>query len=101
MAACTLTSCASWKPVHATDGWTLYVKDGAPVDVGRFERALEPAFDLVEERKEWLKGVVEDEAKVRQRVVWEHNINCQICMPYAVNCFGWKRKKCTLPDRSG
>ncbi len=29
---------------------------------------------LVEERKEWLGGVVGDEGKVRQRVVWEHDI---------------------------
>lgn len=53
-----LAGCASWKPVHATDGWTLYVKDGAPVDVARFESALEPAFDIVELRMGPFKGSV-------------------------------------------
>ena len=45
-----LAGCASWTPVHSTSEWTLLVKDGAPVDVARFERVLEPAFDAVEQR---------------------------------------------------
>jgi len=42
--------CAGWTPVHSTAEWKLFVRDGAPVDVARFERVLEPAFDAVEQR---------------------------------------------------
>lgn len=48
LAAFVLAGCASWTPIHSTRDWTLLVKDGAPVDVARFERVLEPAFDVVE-----------------------------------------------------
>ena len=49
-AALCLSSCASWKPVHATPAWTLFVKDDAVVDVDHFGAALEPAFAAVEAR---------------------------------------------------
>jgi hypothetical protein len=44
------SACASWRPVHSSGTWTLYVKDGAKVDIERFDRALAPAFAAVEER---------------------------------------------------
>jgi hypothetical protein len=43
-------ACATWTPVHSSAAWTLYVKDGGPVDVDRFDRALGPAFTAVERR---------------------------------------------------
>ncbi len=43
-------SCAGWTPIHRDRTWTLYVKDGAVVDVDRFGRALAPAFEAVEAR---------------------------------------------------
>ncbi len=44
------SSCAAWTPVHRDATWTLYVKDGASVDVDLFGRALAPAFEAVEAR---------------------------------------------------
>lgn len=41
-------ACASWKPVHSSGAWTLYVKDGEEVDIERFDRALGSAFSAVE-----------------------------------------------------
>jgi hypothetical protein len=64
----TCGACASWKPVHSSGEWTLYVKDGEKVDIERFDRALAPAFAAVEERM----GTFEERVRVH---AWEDAAN--------------------------
>ena len=42
--------CASWTPVRSGVSWTLYVKDGSPVDVDSVGCGLDRAFEAVEAR---------------------------------------------------
>ena len=43
-----LTSCASWQAAAEFDGWTLYAKDGAEVDVDHYSSTFDVAFECVE-----------------------------------------------------
>ena len=44
-----LASCTSWSAVERHPGWSLYVKDGAPVEVERYRAAVEPALVAAED----------------------------------------------------
>ena len=43
-----LTSCAAWQAAAEFEGWTLYVEDGAEVDVDRYSSTFDVAFESVE-----------------------------------------------------
>jgi len=50
--------CATWTPVRETSAWTLFVKDGAEIDVDHFGAALDPAFAAVERSMGPFRGSV-------------------------------------------
>jgi hypothetical protein len=65
-----VSGCASWTEVHEAGDWTLFVKDGRPVDVDSFGAVLDPAFDVVEARM----GKFEQSVNIH---AWEGEVNLQ------------------------
>lgn len=60
------SACASWTPVQRSGSWTLFVKDGETLDIDRFGRSLEPAFEVVERKM----GAFENRVRVH---AWEED----------------------------
>ena len=44
-----LSSCTAWQPAAEFEGWTLYVEDGAEVDMDRYTSTFDVAFEAVED----------------------------------------------------
>ena len=45
-----LCACSSWQRAEEYDGWSLYVQSGEPISIEVYAAAVEPAFEVVENR---------------------------------------------------
>ena len=44
-----LSGCTAWQPAAEFEGWTLYIEDGAEVDMDRYSSTFDVAFEAVED----------------------------------------------------
>ncbi len=65
-----LAGCSSWQRAEQYEGWSLYVRSGEQVSSEEFHRAVQPAFEAVEE----LLGPFEDGVRVH---AWNGGVEMQ------------------------